>query len=98
MNTQTEFRKTARFEHKTTLMVSDEDQKYFSYAQMLNYSAGGMCFGSDVAFKPGARVSVRMEKPLSKTAPKAFRGIVRWCKESAEEEAKYYFGVGIQYL
>ena len=34
-------RKSIRFEHKSTVMLSDEHSEYFSYAQMFNFSGDG---------------------------------------------------------
>lgn len=44
-------RKSIRFEHKSTVMLSDEHSAYFSYAKMFNFSGGGLHFKSDVAYK-----------------------------------------------
>ena len=42
-------RKSKRFEDKSTVMLSDEHSEYFSYAQMFNFSGGGLYLKSDVA-------------------------------------------------
>jgi len=46
-----EHRKSIRYEHKSTVMLSDEHSEYFSYAQMFNFSGGGLYFKSDVFYK-----------------------------------------------
>jgi hypothetical protein len=93
-----EFRKSKRFEHRTTVMFEDEPTGYFSYGQMINFSNGGMCFGSDVAFKPGAKIKIKLEKPIFKAAPKTYHGKVRWCKELADDDSKYFYGFGVIYF
>lgn len=93
-----EFRKSKRFEHRATVMLEDEPAGYISYGQMINFSGGGMCFGSDVAFKPEAKINIKFEKPIFKAAPKTYHVIVRWCKELADDDSKYFYGVGVKYF
>ena len=97
MNTQIDFRKSQRFEHKSTVMLEDELGGYFSYGQISNYSDGGMGFWSDVAFKQGAKIKVRLDNPLFKTAPKTYHGIVRWCKEMGDDDFQHFYGMGLKY-
>ena len=40
-------RKSLRFEHKSTVMLSEGQSAYFSYAKMFNFSGGGLHFKSD---------------------------------------------------
>ncbi len=98
MNTYSEFRKSNRIEHKATVMIVDEPAEYFSYGQMINYSAGGIGFWSDFAFKPWVRINIRLDNPLFKAAPKTYRGIVRWCKELEHDESQFLYGVGVKYF
>lgn len=97
MNTHIDFRKSKRFEHKTTALLEDEFGGYFSYGQIINYSDGGLCFWSDVAFKPGVKIKMSLDNPLFKTAPKSYSGIVKWCKDLADDDSQYYYGVGVKY-
>ena len=93
-----ESRKSKRFEHRATVMLEDEPAGYISYGQIINFSNGGMCLESDVAFKPGAKIKIKFEKPIFKAAPKTYHGIVRWCNELADDDSKYFYGFGIKYL
>ena len=97
MHSDTDFRKSKRFEHKATVMLEDESAGYLSYGQMMNYSEDGMCFGSDIAFQQGAKINVKFDTPIYKAAPKIYHGVVRWCKELADDDFKYFYGVGIKY-
>jgi hypothetical protein len=97
MNTYTDYRKSKRFEHITTVMIEDERAGYIYYGQMLNYSSGGMCIGSDATFNKGTAIKITIDKPLYKSSPKNYHGKVRWCKELARDDFEYSFGVGIKY-
>jgi hypothetical protein len=97
LNTYPENRKSKRFEHIATVMIEDEKTGYMYYGQMLNYSSGGLCIGSDATFKKGAAIKITFDKPLYKASPKNYRGTVRWCKELARVDFDYSFGVGIKY-
>ena len=98
MNTLIDFRKTKRFEHKSTAMLEDEFGGYFSYGQISNYSGGGMGFWSDVAFKQGAKIKVSLDNPPFKTAPRSYHGIVTWCKEMGDDEPHYFYKIGLKYV
>jgi hypothetical protein len=79
-------------------MLEDEPAGYISYTQMMNFSNGGMCFASDVAFKPGAKIKIKFEKPIFKATSKTYHGTVRWRKEIADDDSKYFYGFGVNYF
>ena len=97
MDTQIDFRKGIRIEHKSTALIEDEFGGYFSYGQISNYSDGGVCFLSDVVFKPGTKVKIKLDNLPFKTAPKSYFGIVKWCKELGDDDSQYLYGVGLKY-
>jgi hypothetical protein len=92
-----EFRKSERFEHRATVMLEDEAGGYFSYGQMINFSSGGLCIGSDANYIKGTAIKIKFDKPLYKAAPTIYSGTVRWCKELARNDFEYSWGVGIKY-
>ncbi len=92
----TEHRKSERFEHKATVMIENEQAGHLNYGQMVNYSADGMCIGSDTFYNKGAAINIRFNKPLYKGAPTTYSGIVRWCKELVRDDFEYSYGVGIK--
>ena len=47
----TDFRKSIRFEHQSTVKLTDNNSDYFAYVRMLDFSSGGLYFLSDIAFK-----------------------------------------------
>ena len=97
MNTNTELRKVRRFDHKTTVMLENEPSGQFSYAQMINFSGGGMGFGSDFALRPGTIINIRLDKPIFRSAPKTYSAIVRWCKQLSDDNLLCPYGVGVEY-
>lgn len=46
-----DYHKSLSFEHKFIVMLTDENSKYFSYAQRFNFSGGGLYFRLDAACK-----------------------------------------------
>ena len=92
----TEYRKSKRFEQRATVMIEDERDGYIYYGQMFNYSSDGMCIGSDVIFERGTPIKITFEKPLYKSSPNNFHGIVKWCKELARDDFDYSYGTGLQ--
>ena len=97
MKTGFEHRKSKRFDHKETVMLEDMSGRFFSYGQMLNYSMGGMCVGSETIYNKGTSIKIRFGKPLYKAAPTNYSGTVRWCKEIARNDYEFSYGVGIKY-
>ena len=97
MNTSTELRKSKRFEHKATVLVEDEAGGYICYGQMINYSSGGVCIGSDILYNRDTTINIKFAKALYKAAPNNYHGKVRWCKELACGDFEYYYSVGVKY-
>lgn len=92
----TEHRKSDRFDHKATVMIENEHSGHLIYGQMLNYSSGGMCIGSDAFYNKGTAIKIRFNNTLYKAAPKTYSGIVSWCKELVRDDFDYPYGVGIK--
>jgi len=98
MLSNTDFRKSIRFEHKTTVMLADEHSDYFTYAQVLNFSSGGLYFESDIAFKQGTKIQIQFDRPPFQSGPKTLRSVVRWCRELSDFGSDYYFGIGVKFI
>jgi hypothetical protein len=64
-----DYRKSIRFEHKSIVILADERSEYVSYAQMLNFSGGGLYFKSDVALKPGTKIKIRFDHSPFQSSP-----------------------------
>ncbi|MDX1699988.1 MAG: PilZ domain-containing protein [Melioribacteraceae bacterium] len=97
MYSGTDYRKSKRFEQRATIMIEDKRAKFIYYGQMLNYSAGGMCIGSDAIFERGTPIKITFDKPLYKSSPKNFHGTVKWCNELARDDFDYLYGTGLKF-
>jgi hypothetical protein len=97
MSLYTDFRKSIRFEQKSTIMISDEGSDYISYAQMFNFSSGGLYFESDVAFKPGTKIQIQFKQPPFQLGPKFLSSAVSWCQELNDHDSDYTYGVGVKF-
>ena len=60
-----EQRASQRFVYESALKIENCDSGTYTYGRMYNYSAGGIYFESDVAFQPGSRVRIEIEKPTA---------------------------------
>ena len=92
----TEFRKSRRFKQEATGIVEVPNSGYVIYAHMQNLSKGGMYFETEVAIKPGTKITVKFDKPIFHAASKIYTSIVRWCKGLADDRGiinTYGFGV-----
>ena len=98
MVSDTDFRKSLRFEHKSTVMLSDEHSEYFSYAQMFNFSSGGLFFKSDIAYKQDTKIQIQFDNPPFQSGTKILSSVVRWCRELTENGSDYIFGVGVKFV
>ncbi|MEE9495200.1 MAG: PilZ domain-containing protein [Desulfobacterales bacterium] len=93
-----EHRKSIRYEHKSTVMLSDEHSEYFSYAQMFNFSGGGLYFKSDVFYKQGTKIRIQFDNPPFQYGPKTLSSVVRWSRELPDDDPDYTFGVGVKFI
>ena len=91
-------RKSKRFEHKSIIMLANENSEYFSYAHMFNFSGGGFYFESDVALKPGTKIRIRFDNTPFQSGPKILSSVVRWCRELTDYDSDYTFGVGAKFI
>jgi hypothetical protein len=78
-------------------MIENERVGHLNYGQMVNYSADGMCIGSDTFYNKGAAINVRFHTPPYKGAPLNYSGKVRWCKELVRDDFEFSYGVGIKF-
>jgi hypothetical protein len=98
MVSRTDFRKSKRFEHKSTVMLTDEHSTYFSYGQMFNFSRDGLYFRSDFSFKTGKKIQIRFNNPPFRSGPKSLSSVVKWCRKLAGYEPDYTYGIGVKFV
>jgi hypothetical protein len=95
----TEFRKSKRFKQEATAIVEVPNSGYVIYAQMQNLSKGGMYFETEVAIKPGTKITVKFDKPIFNAASKIFTSIVKWCKGLSDDKGIINtYGFGVQFI
>ena len=94
-----ELRQSRRYEHVSTVMIESPQAGIFGYAQMYNYSAGGMLIRSDFAISPGTLIKVNLEKPLYSSVSKTVDSRVVWCRRFENERGRYSrFGIGVSLI
>ena len=98
MRRDSENRKAKRLNHKGTIMFAEESSRYYCYAQVNNLSGEGIYFESEIALEPGKEISIRLDNPPFKAAPKNYRAIVQWCRLLSETESIDAYGVGVKYI
>lgn len=91
-------RKNLRFEHKSIVMIADENSDYLAYAQMFNFSGGGLYIESDVSFHPGTKIRIQFDNPPFQSGPKILSSVVRWCRELSDCNSDYIYGVGVKFF
>lgn len=92
-----EKRSTERYYRDSPIMVEYDTANYCS-AMMFNYSKGGMYFEVDKKLEPGNEIYIGIENSPYTYRPAVFRAEVRWCREIKDDEAMYFYGVGVKYF
>jgi hypothetical protein len=90
-------RASQRFAHEAAVVIENCDSATYTYGRMYNYSAGGLYFESDVAFQPGTKVSIGLEKPGSVLGSDHLIASVKWCKEISAAVVLYDYGIGVEF-
>ena len=90
-------RASQRFVYEAALKIENCDSGTYTYGRMYNYSAGGIYFESDVAFQPGTRVQIDIEKPGKGLGINHLTAKVKWCQEISAAVVLYDYGIGVQF-
>lgn len=94
-----ELRRSKRYVHVATVMIESSQAGIFAYAQMKNYSAGGMLIRSDFPIQPGSRIKIRLEKPLYASVSDVVESRVVWCMPLEDDSGTHSrFGIGVNLL
>jgi hypothetical protein len=95
----TDFRKSRRYKQEATAIVEVPNSGHMIYAQMQNLSKGGMYFETEISIKPGTRITIKFDKPVSHSAPNIYVSNVRWCKGLADDRGIINtFGFGVKFI
>jgi hypothetical protein len=94
-----EHRRSMRYVHVATVMIESSQAGIFGYAQMKNYSAGGILIRSDFPLRPGILVKVRLEKPLYASGSDVVESRVVWCRPFEDDSGQHSrYGIGVNLL
>lgn len=94
-----EFRKYKCFPQVAPGFLIEPGYGHWIYAEMINFSDGGMYFKTEVPFNPGKPVNIKFKRPLFHSAPSVFKSIVSWCGELADEnETMFTYGLGVKFI
>lgn len=94
-----EFRKSPRYKMKATAVIESPLSGHWFYADVKNYSAGGMGFETDARIDPGTKIIVKLNRPLLISDQMNFDSIVKWCKTlDNEKEVLSSYGLGTKFL
>jgi hypothetical protein len=95
----TELRKSRRYIRATVVMLEKPRSGILGYAQLNNFSAGGLMLFSDFAVQPGEVVSVRIDAPLYPSGAKILPSRVIWCRDVEDQgETSARFGIGLRLI
>ena len=75
-----DFRKTRRYKMKATAVLESPITGHWVYADVKNFSAGGMCFETDARINPGTAVVIKLNRPLFISDQREFDSIIKWCR------------------
>ena len=93
-----DYRKSGRFKSKGTAIIEIPATGHWFYAQMKNFSAGGMYFETEAAIKPKTTIKIKFDKPLFLSKQKNYTSTVRWCK-ALDDDSRVIssFGLGVKF-
>ena len=92
-----ERRKNSRLNHRSTILLTDEQTGQYSYAQLNNISGDGMYIGTEYRFKPGTEIDIRFDNPPFRAAAKQYHAIIKWCRPLIGDKFAGSFGIGVKY-
>jgi hypothetical protein len=98
LSAATGFRKNRRYRHKATVILEETRSGAWSYAQTKDFSNDGMLLESQVAFKPGTRINIKVDSSPFKSTAKIYKSTVTWCKELGDEGSILTYGVGVKFI
>jgi hypothetical protein len=91
-----ERRGSVRTDHVSPLQIKNLRSGEIYEARMVNYSAGGICFGSDGLFEKRTKIYIGIQHspyPFSSGVLEYYHGEVMWRKKSKRSLFKYEYGI-----
>ena len=89
-----DYRKSGRFKSNGTAIIEIPATGHWFYAQMKNFSAGGMYFETEAAIRPKTTIKIKFDKPLFLSKQKNYTSTVKWCK-ALDDDNRVFAGYGL---
>ena len=94
-----DYRKIKRFRTKLTVSIQVPSSNDLFYAQLKDFNHEGMGLETSTSLTPGTQVRVKLDRPLSASAPESYDSIIKWCKGRTDEEGSVYiYGLGLKFI
>ncbi len=94
-----DFRSSRRYQVKATAVLESPVTGHWFYADVKNFSAGGICLELDAFINPGTRVLIKLDRPLFEPDRVNYDSIIRWCKVlDVEDKSSSTHGMGAQFI
>ena len=94
-----DFRKSPRYKMKATAVIEIPFSGYWFYADLKNFSAGGMGFETDACIDPGTKVNIKLDRQLLTSDKQKYDSIIRWCKVLEQDNTSFStFGLGAKFI
>ncbi len=94
-----DFRKSRRYKMRATAVLESPITGHWVYADVKNFSAGGMCFETDACINPGTKVIIKLDRPLFISDRKKYDSIIRWCKVLDNDNKSFStHGMGAKFI
>ena len=98
-NFEYDFRKSRRYKMTATAVLESPSTGHWVYAEVKNYSAGGMRLESDSCIDPGTKVTINLDRPLFISDRKKYDSIIRWCRLlDIENPSSSTHGMGAKFI
>ena len=93
-----DYRKSGRFKSNGTAIIEIPATGHWFYAQMKNFSAGGMYFETEAAIKPKTTIKIKFDKPLFLSKQKNYTSTVKWCRALDDNNRVFPgYGLGVKF-
>ena len=93
-----DYRKSGRFKSNGTAIIEIPATGHWFYAQMKNFSAGGMYFEAEAPIKQKTTIKIKFDKPLFLSEPKNYTSTVRWCRALDDDSRTLSnYGLGVKF-
>jgi hypothetical protein len=93
-----DYRKSGRFKSNGTAIIEIPATGHWFYAQMKNFSAGGMYFETEAAIRPKTTIKIKFDKPLFLSKQKNYTSTVKWCRALDDNNRVFPgYGLGVKF-